>query len=325
MQARYILVTALLVVAVALVCGCSGTATPTASPATPTPGAVSQYPMTVFDYFGRTATIAAVPQRIISLSAADTEMLFDLGVGSKIVGDDDYSDYPAEAKNITHVSGFNTVNYELITSVNPDLIVAEDIVGEEAVTKLRDIGFQVVELKNSNLSLIRSNIELLGKITNTQANATALVASIDSGIAGISAKTAGLNDSQKPNVLLVTGFIVSSPQIYPYGAGTYGDELLKLAGGRNAAENISLYAVMSNEAIVQADPDYVVIPVDGVMCTMDDYNYFKNGTAPWMKSLKAVQNGKVMMVDGNLFLRPGPRSPEAGLALARAIHPELFQ
>ena len=324
MQARYMIITALLVAAVALVAGCASP-TPTATPATPTPGAASQYPMTVSDYFGRNATIAHEPQRIISLSAANTEMLFDLGVGAKIVGDDDYSDFPAAAKNITHVSGFSTVNYELISSVSPDLIVAEDMVGEEAVTKLRDMGFPVVELKNSNLSMIRSNIALLGQITNTPANATALIARIDSGIAGIAAKTAGLNDSQKPSVLLLTGFIVASPQIYPYGSGTYGDELLTLAGGRNAAANISLYAVMSNEAIVQADPDYIVIPVDGVMCTMDDYNYFKNGTAPWMQSLSAVKNGKVVMVDGNLFLRPGPRSPDAGLALARAIHPELFQ
>ena len=64
-------------------------------------------------------------------------MLFALGVGGKIVGVDDYSDYPAAALNITHVSGFNSVSYEKITAANPDLIVAEDIVGEEAVTRLR--------------------------------------------------------------------------------------------------------------------------------------------------------------------------------------------
>jgi iron complex transport system substrate-binding protein len=321
MQVKYIIVTALLIAVVALVCGCSGTATPTA---TPTPAEASQYPMTVSDYYNRNATIASEPQHIISLSAANTEMLFGLGVGSKIVGVDDYSDYPAEAKNITHVSGFSSVSYEKITAANPDLIVAEDIVGEEAVTRLRSMGFPVVELKNSNLSLIKSNIALLGKITNTEKNATTMVNNLNSGIAGISAKTAGLNDSQKPNVLLVTGYLTGL-EIYPYGTGTYGDELLTLAGGRNAAKNISLYAVMSNEAIVQADPDYIVIPVDGVMCTMSDFNYFKNGTDPWMKSLTAVKNGKVVMVDGNLFLRPGPRSPEAGFALARAIHPELFQ
>jgi iron complex transport system substrate-binding protein len=325
MQVKHIIITALLVAVVALVCGCSDTATPTATPATPTPGAVSQYPLTVSDYFGRTATIASEPQRIVSLSPANTEMLFDLGVGDRIVGTAEYSDYPAEAKNIPIVSGFSSVSYENITAISPDLIVAEDIVTEEAVNRLRSLGFQVVELKNSNLSLIESNIELLGKITNTPAKATAIVNDMVSGIANISAKTAGLNDSQKPDVLLLTGFSASYPEIFPFGAGTYGDELLTFTGGRNAAANISNYDVMSKEAIVAADPDYIVIPVDGAMCTVDDYNYFKNGTAPWMQSLSAVKNGKVMMVDGNLFLRPGPRATDAGLALARAIHPELFQ
>ncbi|OPY30369.1 MAG: Cobalamin-binding protein precursor [Methanocella sp. PtaU1.Bin125] len=321
MEARYIIITALLVAAIVAVCGCT-TVTPTASPATPTPAA--QYPMTVMDYYGRTATIDKAPERIVSLSAANTELLFDLGLGSKIVGVDDYSDYPAEAKAITKVSGFAEVSYEKITAVDPDVIFAEDIVGEEAVTRLREMGFPVVEVKNSNLTMIRKSIELFGRVTDTSANATALIDKIDREIAAINAKTAGLNESQKPNVLLLTGFLISSPQIYPYGSGTYGDELLTLTGCKNAAGDVLGYQVMSNEAIIKADPDYIVIPVDGVMCTMDDYNYFKNGNETWMKSLTAVKNGKVFWVDGNLFLRPGPRTPQAGLDLARIVHPELF-
>ena len=93
--------------------------------------------MTITDYYNRTATLAQAPERIVSLSAANTEMLFDLGVGDKIVGIDDYSNYPDAAKNITHVSGFAEVSYEKITAANPDVIFAEDIIGEAAVTKLR--------------------------------------------------------------------------------------------------------------------------------------------------------------------------------------------
>ncbi|MGA9140748.1 MAG: ABC transporter substrate-binding protein [Methanocella sp.] len=325
MQARYIIITALLVAAVVAVCGCSTvTPEPTAVRATLTPGE-SVYPMTISDYYDRTATITSEPQRIVSLSPVNTEMLFALGVGSKVVGTSKWSDYPEDAKKIPQVSEFSTVSYENITAINPDLIVAEDIVGEEAVSRLRSLGFPVVEFKNSNLTLIKKSIMLLGKITNTEANATAIVTGFDRNISNISAKTAGLNDSQKPNVLLLTGFSASYPEIFPYGGNTYGDELLNLTGGRNAAANVPQYSPMSKEAIVDADPDYIVIPVDGIYCLISDYEYFKNGNATWMQSLKAVKNGKVMWVDGNLFLRPGPRSPDAGLALARVIHPELFQ
>ncbi len=318
MQARCFTVIALLVAVSMAICGCSSTVTPA-----PTPVPMSQYPMTVSDYYNRTATIAHTPERIVSLSPVNTEILFDLGMGDKIVGDTDYCDYPAEAKNITHVSGFKTISYENITAADPDLILAEDIVSEEAIIRLREIGFPVVELKNSNLTMIRENIRLIGRITNTSANATALVSEIDRGIDNIRSKTAGLNDNEKPTVLLLAG--LTKKAIYPYGSGTYGDELLTLTGGRNVASGLTGFQVMSNEAIIKADPDYIVVPVDGVMCTMSGYNNLKNGNESWMKDLKAVKAGKVMMVDGSLFLRPGPRTPEAGIALARAIHPELFQ
>ncbi len=318
MQAKYSVVIALLVAVFVAVCGCSSTVTPV-----PTPVPMSQYPMTVSDYYGQTATIARAPERIVSLSPVNTEILFDLGAGNRIVGDTDYCDYPPEAKNITHVSGFNSINIEKILAASPDLVLAEDIVSEEAITRLRETGFPLVELKNSNLTMIRQNILLIGNITNTSANATVLVSEIDRDIESIRSKTAGLNDSQKPTVLLLAG--LTKKAIYPYGSGTYGDELLTLTGGRNVASGLTGYQVMSNEAIIKADPDYIVIPVDGVMCTMSAYDSFRNGNESWMKDLKAVKAGNVMMVDGTLFLRPGPRTPEAGLALARAIHPELFQ
>ena len=248
----------------------------------------------------------------------NTEILFDLGLGSKIVGVDDYSDYPAEAKNITHVSGFAEVSYEKITAANPDVIFAEDIVGEEAVTKLRDMGFQVVEVKNSNLTMIRKTIELFGKATNTSDKAAALVNSIDTEVATISAKTAGLNESQKPRVLLVTG-LFPDETIYPFGNGTYGDELLALAGARNAAGNISMYGVMSHEAILKEDPDMIIVPVDDI--SRPSYDAFKNGTMAWATGLSAYKNGKVYEVDANIMNRPSPRLADAGLIIARIVHP----
>ncbi len=191
-----------------------------------------------------TPTLTHAPERIVSTSAANTEILFDLGLGSKIVGVDEYSDYPAEALNITHVSGFAEVSYEKITAVNPDVIFAEDIIGEEAVTRLREMGFQVIEVKNSNLTMIRKNIELIGIATNTSGNATALIRSIDSQVSNVTVKTTGLNESQKPNVLLVTG-LFPDETIYPFGNGTYGDELLTARRGTECGGEY--YAVRRHE------------------------------------------------------------------------------
>lgn len=316
MQVKYALIVFLLIAAAA-VGGCS-TVSPTA---TPTPAPSPQFPLNVTDNEGFVTAIAHAPERIVSLSPANTEMLFDLGLGSKIVGDTEFCDYPPEAKNITHVSGFQDVSFEQIATVNPDLIFAEDIVGQAAIDRLRAMGYPVIGLKNSNLSTIRQNIGLMGQATGTEANATALIASIDGQVGNISAKTAGLNASQKPSVLLVTG-LYGDGTIYPFGNGTYGDELIALAGGKNAAGNISQYSIMSHEAIIQADPDLIIVPVDDI--SRPYYQAFVNGSVAWATGLSAYKNGKIYEVDANILNRPSPRLADAGLIIARIVHPELF-
>jgi iron complex transport system substrate-binding protein len=277
----------------------------------------------VTDNFGATVSIDKAPERIVSLSPSNTEMLYALGAGDCIAGDTDYCNYPAAAKNITHVSGFNTVSYEKITAISPDLIFAEDIVGEEAVKKLRGMGFKVIEFLNDNLTMVEKNIAVMGKATGTSGNATAIVSDMDARIKEIGLKVRPADNASKPKILLLAGY-VAGKEIYPYGAGTYGDEIISLVGGTNAAGNVTGYKVMSPEAIVVEDPDYVIIPVDGIMATDKDFDYFKAGTDSWMKSLKAVRGGHVIMVDGNLFMRPGPRIPDAAMAIAKALYPAQF-
>ncbi|HEY3274617.1 MAG TPA: ABC transporter substrate-binding protein [Methanocella sp.] len=302
MQAKYIIIAILVIAAAAVVAG-------------PATAAASQYPMTISDNFNRTATLAKAPERIVSLSPSNTELLFELGVGSKIVGTDDYSNYPAEANNITHVSGFAEVSYEKITAVNPDVIFCDDIIGEPAVTKLRSMGFQVIELKNSNLTMLRKNIDIMGMVTNTSGNATTLIAGIDGQVNQIAAKAAALNLSSKPNVLLLTG-LYSDETIYPFGNGTYGDELITMAGGRNAAGAISQYGVMSHEAIVLQDPDVIIIPVDAI--SAPSVRAFQNGSMQWANGLTAVKKGQVYTVDADIVNRPA-KIADSGLLIADII------
>lgn len=302
MQAKYIIITILLIAAAAVVAG-------------PAMAATSQYPMTVTDNFNRTATLAKAPERIVSLSPTNTELLFELGVGDKIVGTDDYSNFPEAAKDITHVSGFAEVSYEKITAVNPDLIFVDDVIGEVVVTKLRSMGFQVIELKNSNLTMLRKNIALMGLATDTSANATAIIAGIDAQVSQIAAKTAALKLASKPNVLLVTG-LYSDETIYPFGNGTYGDELITMAGGKNAAAGITQYGVMSHEAIVLQDPDVIIIPVDAI--SAPSVQAFQNGSMQWANGLTAVKKGQVYTVDADIVNRPA-KIADSGVMIADII------
>lgn len=306
MRLKYILISALLATLVAGLCGLAAAET-------------TGYPVNITDDYGTTVTITKAPERIVSLSPANTEILFDLGLGGKIVGDTEYCNYPAEAVNITHVSGFNTISYEKISAVNPDIIFAEDIVGEEAVKKLRSLGYNLIELKNNNLSAIRHSIEIMGRATGTSANATTLIGNIDKQVSSISARTAGLKESDKPTVLMVVG-LYGDDTIYPFGSDTYGDELIRMAGGRNAAANISQYSVMSHEAIIAADPDVIIVPVDAI--SRPYYQAFMNGSTAWATGLSAYKNHKIYEVDADIMNRPSPRLATAGMMIVDILHPE---
>jgi iron complex transport system substrate-binding protein len=302
MQAKYIIIAILLIAAAAVLAG-------------PAVAAASSYPMTVTDNFNRTATLAKAPERIVSLSPTNTELLFDLGVGDRIVGTDDYSNHPAAANNITHVSGYAAVSYEKITAINPDVIFVEDVLGETVVTKLRSLGFQVIEFNNYNLSMVRKNIALMGLVTNTADNATALIADIDAQVGQIASRTAALKLTGKPNVLLLTG-LGEDGTIYPFVNGTFGDELITLTGGKNAAASIPKYGVMSHEAIVLQDPDIIII-------AMDDYSApfihaFQNGSEQWANGLTAVKKGQVYTVDADIMNRP-VKIADSGMMIADII------
>jgi iron complex transport system substrate-binding protein len=312
-------ITGLLVALAIAVCGCS-TVTPTATPA---PELSAPFPVNLTDNWGSTVTLDKAPERIVSLSPSNTEMLFAIGAGDRIVGDTNYCDYPAEAKNITHVSGFSTVSFENIATVNPDLIFAEDIIREDSINRLKGMGYNVIVFMNDNLTMVRKNIEVMGKATGSVSNATAIVNDMDRLVNEIRSKVPQQDNASRPKILLLAGY-VAGKEIHTYGTDTFGDEIISLVAGKNAAGNITGFKVMSPEAIVLEDPDYIVIPVDGNMATVYDYNYFKNGTDSWMKGLKAVKNGNVIMIEGSFFTRPGPRIPEAAMAIAKALYPDQF-
>jgi iron complex transport system substrate-binding protein len=107
--------------------------------------------------------------------------------------------------------------------------------------------------------------------------------------------------------------------IYPFGGDTYGDELIRLAGGKNVASNISEYSVMSHEAIIAADPAIIIVPVDDL--SRSYFQQFMNGSVAWATSLSAYKNHKIYEVDADIVNRPSPRLAEAGLLIVDILHP----
>ena len=298
----------------------SGCTSQQATNVTATPVTAAQYPMTVTDDYGRNITIPAEPQRIVSLSSENTEILFALGLGDRVVADNDYDDYPADAVNKTKIGGLTNFNVEKIAALNPDVIFANTLNAKDSVLKLDSLGLNVVVNDISDVHGIDNAILRVGKVCNASDNATKLVNSIDTQLKNVTDKTSALNDSQKPKVLM----IVDMDYLYVAGSNCYGDELIKLAGGQNAAANVSNYDVMSKEAILEANPDIIIVPVD--QYSQATFNGMMKGVnQSWMQGLTAMKNGNVYAINADIISRQSPRVVDGAQAMARDIHPELFQ
>jgi iron complex transport system substrate-binding protein len=296
---------AILVICMASLTACAKTPTPTAT--------------TYTDDLGRQVTIQATPQRIVSLSPSNTEILFALGEGTEVVGTDDYSDYPAAAKNITHVgSDYPSFNIETIVSLKPDLAVAFGYTLPDYVTQLQNMGIPVIVLAPKDVSGVISDITLVGKITGAGAAAKTLTTSMQNSLNTVESKIKGTTD---PRVLWeFDGTDLGNPWVA--GPGSFNDALITMAGGQDVgAVGPTSSWQMSTEDIVNADPQIIIL---------DDYQFGVTVQSveqrPGWSTITAVKNGAIYPItDSNLTDRPGPRVIQGLQLLANIIHPELFK
>jgi iron complex transport system substrate-binding protein len=173
MLRKFLFITILII----LLAACAPQATPTAVPAD----------LTFTDGLGREVTLNGFPQRIVSLAPSNTEILFAIGAGDQVVGRDELSDFPEEAKAITDIgSTFDALNTELIVSLEPDLILAAEINTPEQVKQLEDLGLTVYYLKNpTTLEEMYGNLELLAQMTGHEKEAAPLVESLKARVAAV--------------------------------------------------------------------------------------------------------------------------------------------
>ena len=266
------------------------------------------------DDYGRTIKLDKVPERIVSTAPTPTEMLFAVGAGDLVVGVDDYSDYPAEVANITKVGSY-TLSTEVIISLQPDLIVSSDLVPISQLELLEDRGIPFVVLATRTLDDVLKDIRLVGILTGHVEEANELADSLDARIEAVTEKTLAA-EVVKPRVYL---------EYYPYwtyGPGSFGNDLIALAGGANIAENTtSEYPMLTSEFIVAQDPEIIVYTIGYMTTTTVEEIESRSG---W-DEITAVKNGDIYSMDDNVVSRYGPRIVDGLEELAGILHPDLFE
>ncbi|MCK5548760.1 MAG: ABC transporter substrate-binding protein, partial [Thermoplasmata archaeon] len=273
--------------------------------------------LTVIDDMGREVLVPDGPRRIISLAPSTTELLFALDMGDRIIAKDNNSDYPEEAKLIRYnVSGYKWIDYEVIISLDPDIIFAAGI-NLEWVPELESRGFTVVVLEPMSIEGVFDNIRLVGTISGNMERANELLLDLRNRVNLVTEKTQ-VSDLSKPKVYLE---IYAFLGYYTFGSGSFGNELIVLAGGINIAANVSeMYPALTSEFVVASDPEVIIYTTNQWITTTPDVI---KGRVGW-GGISAVITDNIHSIDDNLVSRPGPRLVDGLEALAELIHPDLF-
>ena len=278
----------------------------------------TQSSVTYTDDIGRKVQIQGIPERIVSLSPSNTEIVYALGLQDKLVGVTSYDDYPPDAKNKPVVSDYSTTDLEKIVNVKPDLVLADSIQKNDTIPALEKLGITVFTMTPNDMDGIFNDLKVLGQITGKTKEAETLVSNLKSRIQAVTDKTAKLADSQKPRVLYVTWY----DPIWTAGSDTMIQYLIDQAGGTNIASDLNGYATMTLESVIQRNPQVIIVM--NSMGTQDaSLDFIKSNDQ--FKSTDAVKNGQVYEVDADIFGRTSPRIVDGLETLAKLIHPELFK
>lgn len=290
------------------------TAEPTAAPA---------FPVTLTDDEGTVVELAAEPEHIVSLSPANTEILFELGVGDRVVATDNASDTPAEAAALPDVTAFEgftvTVDVERIVELETDLVVAAGLgfTPPEAVTQLRGLGIPVVVVYAPTVDAVYRDIELIGTAVGASEAAAALTGEMREEIDAISKAVAAAGTP--PRVFYEIGYDGTTGAIYAPADDSFVAEMVTLAGGETITTGDPNSYEIPLEVLITADPEVIVLGV----------NAFYKPTAeevlarPGWDVMTAVRDGDIRIVDDTEITRPGPRLPTGLRNLAAVIWPDI--
>ena len=263
------------------------------------------FPVTVGDL-----TLNAEPQRIVSMSATATEMLFAIGAGDKVIAVDNFSNYPAQTAELEKVDAYQP-NVEAISSLEPDLVIISYDPGN-LVEQLNALSIPVfAAYAVSNLDGAYEQLEQLGALTGRLAEAVQLSATMQAEIAEI---VAGVTKTDPP----LTYFYELDPTLYTITSNTFVGGVMASLGLVSVADGVEAgndYPQLSAEVLVDKDPSIIFL-ADTKCCAQSLQTVAERDG--WAE-LTAVKTGSVVELDDDIASRWGPRLVDLVRLVAEAV------
>jgi iron complex transport system substrate-binding protein len=277
-------------------------------------------PLIYTDDMGRTVELAGPAQRIVTLGPSSLESLFAIGAGAQIVGREEFSTYPDEALEITSVGSlWGELPTEAILALEPDLVIAPEIIAPEQIQTLEDLGLTIYFQANPvDFDGLWENLRALATLSGHEAEAAALITALGERVDAVVSKISAVEST--PSVFYELD--ATDPQNpYTVGGGTMIDTLITMSGGANMGAVLEgQYAPISSEEIIAQNPEIILLADAPYGITPE----VVAERAGW-EAIAAVANGMVYEFDPFLVSVPGPRMVDGLEAMAQILHPEAFE
>jgi len=259
-------------------------------------------------------------RRVVSLSPALTEILFALDLGERVVGVTRYCDYPPEAAAKPRVGGYLDPSYEAIVALRPDLVLLQVEHGEVR-PRLEALGLETLEVDLRRVAAVPDAVQAVARRCGVAARGAAVAGDIRARLEAVAEQARGL---PRPRVLVVverdlgTGTVT---RLWAAGPGSFYHDVLELAGGENVVSGGRVpYPEVSREGLIHLDPEVIVDVVPepelrGATAAA--------ARADWdaLRELRAVRTGRVVPLDQEFMVIPGPRIADLVEAVADTLHP----
>jgi iron complex transport system substrate-binding protein len=259
---------------------------------------------------------AAPSRRIVSIGGAVTEILYRLGHEAEIVGVDSTSQYPAEAlKTKANVGYVRALGAEGVLSLSPSLVLASEGAGPpDALRLVEQAGVHIVRVPDEpSPAGIMKRVEVVAQAMGARERGAALTQEIERGFAKLSEARAKVG--QPTRALFVLSLQNGRPLVG--GKGTTADAMLSLAGATNVAASLTGWKPLSDEGLIAAAPDAIVMMERG-----PDGGAPDPFALPAFAATPAAAQRRLIVMDGVYLLGFGPRTPQAAHDLMAALHPD---
>ncbi|MBU0573453.1 MAG: cobalamin-binding protein [Candidatus Margulisbacteria bacterium] len=248
----------------------------------------------------------AFPQRIVSGIPSVTEILYGIGIQDRVVGVSSTDNFPLEVKKKERIGGL-TLNIEKIIALDPDLVILHETAQKLEIPKLRRFNVPIYTVDPRSVGDIIYSIMEIGRITGENVNAANLISAM---YERIEAAKARVKDKPKKKVFVLVGY----KPIVSVGKDSFINSIIEYAGGINMlAESQNPYPQLSFEQFLYMNPPHII-----VLKNLISESEVKSDLR-W-RQISALKNGKILFIDEDILVRPGPRVVYAIEKIAEFLH-----